>query len=109
MMIISGGEGIIWSIWYLLAWIWSWDVVKNQLFVFAFLSWRLRTNPASLHPPSIYPTNILLVHTIPLQHVHMMIIGGGEGVIWSICDVFGWIWSSGMLSKINFLHFLSGC
>jgi hypothetical protein len=23
--------------------------------------------------------------------------------------VFGWIWSSGMLSKINFLHFLSGC
>jgi hypothetical protein len=38
----------------------------------------------------------------------MMIIGGGEGIIWSICDVLGWIWSSGMLSKINFLHFLPG-
>jgi hypothetical protein len=58
----------------------------------------------------MFPTKILLVHTIILQHVHTIIIGGGEEVIWSICDVFGfgWIWSSGMLSKINFLHFLSG-
>jgi hypothetical protein len=77
----------------------------SKINFFSFLARLLRTinHFSSLHP------YILLVYTIILQHIHMMMFGGSEEVIWSICDVLGWIRSSGMLSKINCLHFFPGC
>jgi hypothetical protein len=56
-------------------------------------------NNSSCQSPSIYPTNIMLVYTIILQHVHMMIIGGGEVVIWSIWYLPAWIWGWDVFKK----------
>jgi hypothetical protein len=75
------------------------DVVKNHLDLelgcFQKSTSFCISCPASenkfCQSPSIFPTNILLVYTIILPHIHMMMFGGGEVVIWSICDVLGWI------------------
>jgi hypothetical protein len=47
--------------------------------------------------PSISPINILLVHTIILQYVHMMLIDGCDGVIWPIWYLLGWICGWGVV------------
>jgi hypothetical protein len=68
-----------------LGWICGWDVVNKWL---AF-SQLLTQNHLILAIQS--PINILLVHTIILQYVHMMLIDGCDGVIWPIWYVVGWI------------------
>jgi hypothetical protein len=90
MILIDGCDGVTWPIWYVLGWICGWDVVKTSCIY-------PTSESKSCHSPSISPINILLVHTIILQYVHMMLIDGCDGVIWSIWYVVGWIIVAGML------------
>jgi hypothetical protein len=57
------------------------------------------SEPKTCHSPSISPINILLVHTIILQYVHMMLIDGCDGVIWPIWYVLGWICGPDVVKK----------
>jgi hypothetical protein len=60
---------------------------------------QLMSTKQSCHSPSISPINILLVHTIILQYVHLMLIDGCDEVIWPIWYMLGWICGWDVINK----------